>query len=455
MSWEAEEMATVAFGDQRLETRVSTLLQRLMSQPSASLPTACRGWDETHAAYRFFANPKVTAEKVLAPHAHATRERMRQHDIVLCIQDTTELDYQGNEQIQGLGPLTYEGQRGLYLHPTLAVTPGRLCLGVFEGLMWARREEHYGKKGQRKEKYLEEKESLRWIEGYRQVCELAAGIPDTQCIYMADRESDIYELFAEGHAQAHRADWLIRASHDRCLLDDARLSDALAHAPSLGELEFELPARYKRVKKKVTQTLKAVRVSLKAPKRAGGVELAPVVVSVLLAQERHPPKGEEPVTWILLTNLEIVSAAQAIEKIQWYLCRWEIEIYFRILKSGCKVEKLQLEHIDRLRPALALYMIVAWRVQYLTMLGRECPDLPCDLVFDTREWRAIYLVATRTAPPNKPPPLNTIIRMMAGFGGFLGRKGDGEPGPQTMWIGLQRTRDFVLALEASNAAHCT
>ncbi len=146
-----------------------------------------------------------------------------------------------------------------------------------------------------------------------------------------------------------------------------------------------------------------------------------------------------------------VGFEQAVEKIQWYLCRWQIEIYFRILKSGCKIEKLQLEHIDRLRPAIALYMIVAWRVLYLTMLGRECPDLPCDLVFDREEWQAIYIVTHRETPPSKPPTLNTILRMMAGFGGFLGRKYDGEPGPQTVWIGLQRARDFVLALQAQNA----
>ena len=121
---------------------------------------------------------------------------------------------------------------------------------------------------------------------------------------------------------------------------------------------------------------------------------------------------------------------------------------FRILKSGCKVEELQLQHVDRLEPALALYMIVAWRILLLTMLGRQCPDWPCDIVFETEEWRAVYIVAKRAAPPQQPPTLDEVIRLMAGFGGFLDRKGDGFPGPQCIWIGLQRTRDFVLALQA-------
>lgn len=445
-------MATVNLGDQRLNERCKLLLTRMMSQPSASLPVACRGWNETLAAYRFFSNSKVTAEKILEPHASATLQRMSEHKTVLCLQDTTELDYEGKQQTAGLGPLTYENQCGFYLHPTLAVTPDRLCLGVLDAFTWARSKEDYGKKSERKTKSIEEKESMRWIEGYRRVCEAAKALPDTRCVYMADRESDIYELFAEGYQQQHRADWLIRATHDRLIMDDERMSEALICAKELGQIEFDLPASHKRQQKKIRQRLKSVRVTLRVPQRAHPGELEPVEVSVLLAEEIAPPPGETPVTWILLTNLEIVTVQQAIEKILWYLCRWQIEIYFRILKSGCQVEELQLTDMERIRPALSMYMIIAWRVLYLTMLGRECPDLPCDLVFDTKEWHAIYIVSKRAKPPKEVPTLNTMIGMMAEFGGFLGRVCDGEPGPQSVWIGLQRTRDFVLALDANKVA---
>lgn len=450
MNWVENELGDASLGDQRLTHRAKSLLARMISQPSTSLPVACRGWGETQAAYRFFDNAKVTQEKILASHQAATQTRMAEHDVVLCLQDTTELDYSDQTQTQGLGPLTYESQRGLHLHPTVAVTPQRRCLGVLDTFIWARADEDYGKRTARKNKAIEEKESMRWINGYRQVCRVSATLANTQCVYIADRESDIYELFIEGENQGHQADWLIRATQDRRVLDEMKISDALAHSPALGEIEFTLPASHLRTQKQVKQTLKACRVALRPPRRTDEA-LDPIEITVLLAQETHPPKGEEPVTWILLTNLEVTSSEQAIEKIQWYLCRWQIEIYFRILKSGCKIEKLQLEHIDRLRPAIALYMIVAWRVLYLTMLGRECPDLPCDLVYDTQEWQAIYIVTHKKAPPSKPPTINTMIRMMASFGGFLGRKHDGEPGPQTMWIGLQRARDFVLAFEAQNA----
>lgn len=446
MSWASQEMASVAMGDERLDKRAKQVLERMSDQPMNSLPTACHGWAETQAAYRFFGNKKVTAKKVLTPHQVATRERMSEHATVLCVQDTSELNYSKQAQIRGLGPLTYENQLGLLLHPTLAITTDRLCLGVLDTHMWSRDAETYGKSEHRTSKPIEEKESYRWIEGYQQVCATAKTLPNTQCVYMADRESDIYELFIEAEQQEYAADFLIRVSHDRAVLDDSRLSEQLICAPVLGEVTFELPSTHSRKRKPVTQCLKAVRVTLRQPRNKK--HLPPVEVTVLMAQELNPPEGEEPITWMLMTNLMVTTSEQAMEKMQWYLCRWQIEIFFRILKSGCKVEKLQFECAERLQPALAMYMIVAWRILYLTHLGRECPDMPCDLVFDTKEWQAIHLVSTKTEPPDQPPSLNIIVRMIATMGGFIGRKGDGEPGPQTIWIGLQRTRDFVLALDA-------
>ena len=172
---------------------------------------------------------------------------------------------------------------------------------------------------------------------------------------------------------------------------------------------------------------------------------------MLLAREEHPPKGVEPIAWILLTSLPIDDLAEASEILQWYLCRWQIEVFFRVLKSGCKIENLQLQLTDRLELAISLYLIVAWRVLFLTRLGRTCPDLSCEVVFTPEEWHAVYIVAKRKKPPKEPPRLNEMIRMVASFGGFLGRKDDGEPGPKALWTGLQRIRDFVLMRETLRA----
>ena len=428
-------------------------MAKLGAQPGASIPAACGGWAETKGAYRLFDHEKVTAQQVLEPHYQCSEQRLSQHPLVLCIQDTTELDYTGKSDIEGLGPLNYETRRGLYLHPTLAVTPERLPLGVLDAWSWTREP---GCLGEDKDPHrpIEEKESLRWLEGYQRVCELQAQIPDTQLVYLGDREADIYELFAERYvaqqSQAPYAEWLIRAEQDRKLADGRKLWEAAAQVPVFARIEFDLPATDKRQARHILQTLQAVRLTLKAPYRAGQA-LPNVEVTALLAQEEQPPTGEEPITWLLLTSLPVDTAEQAIEIMQWYLCRWQIEIFFKILKSGCTVEELQLENLERLEPALAFYLIIAWRVLYLTMLGRACPELPCNVVFADEEWQAVYIVAKRQPPPEAPPSLDAMVRMVAGFGGFLNRKSDGFPGPQTLWIGLQRSRDFVLAMEAQRA----
>lgn len=447
MGWVEREMALADFGDQRLNNRSRILLERLSDKPNVSIPAACKGWGETMAAYRFFDNAKVKMPTVLQPHFDATIERMRQHPVVLCIQDTTDLNFTGKSETEGLGPLTYSAERGLFLHPTLAVTPDRLALGTIDTWLFVRDSNTHGKKP--KDRPIEEKESIRWLEGYYRVSELQAQVPGTQLVYVADRESDIYELFSEGQRiDIPPADWLIRAAQDRNLAEEEKkLWDVAESAPVLGEIEFDKPRTNDQATRRVVQTLRAVRVTLKPPYRKGN-KLPEVEVTVILAREENPPKGTEAVEWLLLTNLTVGNLKQAVEKLKWYLCRWQIEIFFRILKSGCKVEDLQLKSEKRIEPALALYMIIAWRILFLTMMGRECPNLPSDVVFDEQEWKTAYLISKRESPPDVPPPLQEIIVIIAGFGGFLGRKGDGFPGPQTIWLGIQRLRDFMIALDA-------
>ena len=449
MSALAEELGEIDLGDVRLNRRARRVLSKLGEKPTLSIPSACGGWSETRAAYRLFDHAEVTAEKVLAPHTACTVERLRTHPRVLCIQDTSELDYTGKTDIQGTGPLNYETRRGLYLHPTLAVTPDRLCLGLLDVYSWARAP---GSLGQDKDpsRALEEKESVRWVDGYQRVNELGESLTATDLTYIADREGDIYDLFVEAPCPESAADWLVRAQHDRALADGNTLRQRLTETAVLAEMDFDQPGGNARTARTVHQQLKTARVTLKAPSRPDRV-LPDVEVTAILATEPHPPAGEAPVEWLLLTNLPVNTPEQAIEKLQWYLCRWQIEIFFRILKSGCRIEELQLEKLERLEPALALYMIIAWRVLFLTMLGRECPEMPCDVVFDTAEWQAVYLVTQRQPPPETPPSLDQMVRMVAGLGGFLNRKCDGFPGPQTLWIGLQRAADFVLALDAQRS----
>jgi hypothetical protein len=224
---------------------------------------------------------------------------------------------------------------------------------------WAREP---GSLGQEKDpsRPLEEKESVRWVDGFARVNELAEQLTDTRLTYIADREGDIYDLFVEAPCPEHGADWLVRVQHaDRLLADGGKLREVIDAAAVLTEITFDRPASNGRRARTVHQQIKVVRVTLKAPSRADRT-LPDITVTALLATEAQPPGDEEPLDWLLLTNLPVETPEQAIEKLSWYLCRWQIEVYFKVLKSGCRVEQLQLEKRARLDPALAFYMIIAW-----------------------------------------------------------------------------------------------
>ena len=214
----------------------------------------------------------------------------------------------------------------MYIHPTLAVTPERLALGLLDWHTFVREP---GSLGQDKDsrRPLEEKESVRWVDGYARVNALAEELSDTRLTYVADREGDIYDLFVEAPIPEHSADWLVRVQHrDRCLADGRKLNEALDAAAVLTEITFERPATKGAKARQVTQEIKVVRVTLKAPWRPDRT-LPDVTVTALLATEVNPPAGEEPLNWLLLTNLPVETAEEAIETLSWYLCRWQVEIY--------------------------------------------------------------------------------------------------------------------------------
>jgi hypothetical protein len=435
-SWIEQEFAGLNLGDARLSKRAKRLMERFSEHPTASIPMACDGWSETFAAYRFLGNPEVDWCELMAPHWEQTQKRMSQHPIVLCLQDTTELDFNGQETA-GLGPLNYEARRGMYVHPTYAVTPQREPLGVLDAWMWARedRDEAGVRHGQ--------KESTRWIEGYERVAEMAAELPETRLVYVADREADLAALMARAQELGTPVDWLVRAKHNRCLPEGEgeKLWAYTTAGEAMGEIAFTLPGGGKQKARKVCQQLWARKVELSDGK--GGKLSATCIV----AREIDAPEGVDPIEWRLLTNRDVSTLEDAVELIRFYQARWDIEIYFNVLKNGCKVEALQLSSIDRIERALALFMIVAWRVAHLMRMGRTCPDLDAALFFDPDEIRGAYLLSKKPQP-SKPPTLNELLRMIAKLGGFLARKGDGEPGVKTIWLGLQRVMDAATTLQS-------
>jgi hypothetical protein len=206
-------------------------------------------------------------------------------------------------------------------------------------------------------------------------------------------------------------------------------------------MKLKVPRKKKQPARTALVEVRYRAVELPAPSRKR--ELGPVQVWAVSVEEKQAPEGVEPVQWMLLTNLPVESPEAALEKIQWYCLRFQIEVYHRTLKSGCKIEQRQLGSAERIESCLGIDLLVAWRIVHLTKLGRETPQVPCTVFFEQAQWQAVFFFSTRQVPPKEPPALRTILLMVAQLGGFLGRKGDGQPGAKSMWLGLQRMDDLA------------
>ena len=460
-AWIETETQGADFTDERLDARYQILLEQLSDHPSLSIPAACGGWAETTAAYRFFDNEKTTATKVLEPHRQATLDRVRGESVVIAAQDTTEVDLTRKHEKVG-GPLNDLQHWGLYVHPVLVMTPQRVPLGVVDARMWSRDPKEFEKttvqrRLERRQKPFEDKESYRWFEGYESACRIAAEAPTTMVVCVSDSEGDIFECLVP--AESKGAEWIVRGCQDRALKEgDKNLLQLLACQAPLGTMTVHVskreastgPGRKRREPRESRMaevTVKSVRTQLRAPARPDEA-LSAVHVNAILVREEKPPEGEVPIEWMLLTSLPIATFEEVCVVVSYYCCRWEIEVFFRVLKSGCKIEDLQFQQEDRLRVCLAMYLIIAWRVLYVLKLGRECPMLGCDAIFTDAEWKSVYAIAHRKPAPKTPPTLAVILPLIAGLGGYLNRKNDGPPGPKTLWIGMQRMRDFATAWTA-------
>jgi hypothetical protein len=342
-------------------------------------------------------------------------------------------------------------------------------LGAVWADIWARPEEGVSLSQQEKQKQrkaipIEQKESFRWLEGLRQARDIAQGVPTTTCVCVADSEADIYEVISESRGTERPVEWLIRACYDRCL---HRVADDQGQATHLRAVVMSSPVLFTRqisVRGRTPKTgcetrgrrqprtgrearveVRAARATLSPPRRPDRV-LPAVAINVVLVRELDPPQGDEPVEWILVTTLPIDTEEDVRKIIQYYTVRWMIEVLFRTLKSGCRVEGRRFEHVERFLPCLAIYIIVAWRTLMVCRMGRGCPDVDCEAIFEPEEWKAVYMVVKRQSPPKQPPSLAEMVRLVGQLGGWVNRPDRKDlPGVQTIWLGLQRTHDLALA----------
>jgi hypothetical protein len=467
MDWITEELANLSLGDKRLNSRAHKLLAQLSHNPTDSIPVACSGASETKAAYRFFDNNHVSAEKIQEAHYEATLARMARHEVVLIPQDTTVLNFSKQYNRRDAGPTTKGSTHGIYLHSSIAVTPEKVCLGHLSSKQWYREKLQNLTKRERTKKNhltpLENKESYRWLENYHKANEYAKKLPHTTIVSIADREGDIYNIYEEAQEvfdnKGSKAHYLIRARTDRrvCTEEgkrtDCKIKSALRNQEPLGTFTLELPGTKKRKGRAAKLAVYSQKIYIELPdKQKKKEDYKPVQITAILCIELTPPKDAEAIEWLLITDLSVISFEEAYEKIQWYTCRWQIELFFKVLKSGCTIEKLQLTE-KNFSACLGFYMIVAWRILYLVAIGRDCPETSCECVFSIEEWQTTYIISYRKKPPKVPPKLNEMIRMVASLGGYINKKSSPEPGMKTMWIGLRNMQEHLKAREAFEAVY--
>jgi Druantia protein DruA/Transposase DNA-binding/Transposase Tn5 dimerisation domain len=449
--WAEEELGGAELGDERLSRRLVDLARAFYARPRSSIPRACDSRARTKAAYRLLMNENVNLKAILAPHHEATMRRITAEKVVLAVQDTTSFNYSSHPQTEGLGPIGSSlatGPQGILMHDTLAFTPAGVPLGLIDVEVWARDPEQHGKKRARHSRPIEQKESHRWLRSYQAVAAVQAVCPDTTLVSVGDREADIYDLFVMATSDPEGPRLLVRATQDRLVADgQERLWSHVQKQAAASIRVTPIPRSRKTPAREAALEIRFARVTLGPPKNRRS--LPQVDVWAVLASEVDAPEGIEPLEWMLLTTLPANTVEEAIEKLDWYAKRWGVEIFHKVIKSGCRIEERQLAEARRLENCLAIDLVAAWRIFHLTMLGRQDPGQPCTAFFDDDEWKA--LIAFREgvdAIPAEPPTLREATRRVANLGGFLGRKGDGEPGVKSLWLGLERLDTVVFAWRA-------
>jgi len=443
-SWCKEEMNGVNLGDSRLDERSLKLIEQLSAKPLGSIGEACGDWASTKAAYRFFSNEKFSMHDVLVPHIKRTAERCNNYDQILLIQDTTSFNFGAREYIEGLG-LAASGSKtayGYYMHTGLAVTCEGKPLGVMSQINWSRKRKD-GKKV--KVHPFETSEGERWCWS---VAQAKAQINEQiKVITVGDREIGKGEFFGK----SEKDDFLynVRVTKNRTgeiAGERGKITELLIKSGVKASYQLELKqSRGNQSYARSERTKRTAEIELFFSKAAihDYKENKMINCFAIYAKEKNLLVKEDSVDWLLLTNVDVMTVTDALERVNWYKVRWEIELFHKILKSGCQVEVLRLETMERLEKYIAMMSIVSWRILLISYVNKISPDEKCDQILAEHEWKSLYCKIKKTStPPDELPTVRQAVRWIAQLGGFLGRKRDGEPGITTIWRGWTRLIDI-------------
>ena len=482
--WIETEFASVDLGDRRLDNRLKSCVSRFASI-GESTPDANRNPAALKATYRFVNNPRVDTSDIFNAHNQSTIGRCKEHVRVYLVQDTTELDLtKPKQQVRGAGPLGTDQRRGFFYHPLYAVNHHGLALGMVDQVVWTRDPEdkrnQKEKRRARKQACFEEKESARWLEMLQMGEQIARSCPGTEFIAVSDSESDIAELFAETDEFPSNFHFILRACQFRTIssavdfttaqaIDATTLDEALSlaqvrlqrnvavggrDAPALPN-EKKRSRNQARISREATLSIRAIQIVCPGLPRPGGGRLKDAQINIVEALEEHPPEGEEPIRWVLLTTLPITSDEKLIAVMDGYCQRWSVENFFKTLKSGLAIEDLKYESLTAYLVAFSMYTVAAWRIEYLKTAARADPESPCSKYFPIDHWVAIMTFVTRAPVDQTDPPTTTaFLKTIAKLGGYIDKKSQGSPGSRTIWRGMRRYEAIVEAYSVFSQMTC-
>lgn len=459
-AWVRQEFGQAPLGDTRLSDRLVDSAGILADMPGRAFSAAAQGDKAAiKGHYRLIDQPDesaVTLEAIVQPHRLRTIQRMQDQETVLCIQDGSDLNYSSLKHCEGLGTIGKNqagSSAGLHLHSTLVIGTDGVPLGVLKAKLSAPQVRQGEDKRKSQSTDIQNKKTFAWIEGLRDCVQLSEQLSQTQQVCVMDREADFFELFDE--PRGARVDLLVRAQHDRVMDGQRTLFEQIRQSAIQAWLQIDVPRQSARAKKgKEGHGPRTARVALRyrqieipAP---GRLKRPCASVWVIHVAEDTAPPDDEPLEWFLLSTQQVATPEQAEQCLRWYCLRWRIEDWHRVLKSGCRIESLQYQTATRLERVIAIQLVIAWRIMLMTLLGRQNPDLPAQVLFCDTEIQVLSAYAKRHRIAYADQ-LGEAVLLVARLGGYIRRGKQPPPGHQIMWHGyatLQVMCDaFALAKE--------
>lgn len=431
-----KDLPQLDLGDSRRNQRFISIVENVIAKPGNSIPRLSNDWYETKATYEFFKCNKFSLDSIIHAVQHYGASTIEEQT-VLVIHDTSSFSYNNLEATEGLGYLDNKSGRGILCHNSVAATTSGTPLALLNQIIWTRNIEALGKSRARKQKPLDQKETYKWYQGI-QICNELLG-NQIKKIHIGDREADIYEVFFM--SPDSNAELLIRARQNRNTAAGSPLWQYVSEAPQVTTTALMVLDKTLRKKKQINAEVRYRKVEILRPRNKQheyeSVELTAIEV-------REKSTKDNAILWRLLTTLEVNCIEQVKRCIQWYTSRWLIERFHFVVKSGCKVEELQLKQADSLKKAIVTYSFAAFKIMQMTYESRAYPKVSCEVVLTKQEWQTLYMLQTQSSKlPQNPPTLAEAVRWIAKLGGYLNRKSDGPPGLISVWLGYHQLTECV------------